>query len=290
MELSDKLTLLEILVTIIIGYYITHLTNIKDAGTRCLKDYFIEILKTIRNSFDQHIDKIISGDNSAKEFVKWYNTFHCDIDNFDVSIRQAFPINKPNLNDIIDDLYSYITNSDDFNDHYQNEKVEFTLESEFKIKADKSKIDLLMNDYVITIYGSNCVGIWNKLKGIILQEWNSNKDKNIITCFRCLWKIILSYKIYIKQLKTFLFVFIFLCWAICWVLKPNENTSTTDNKIIMDKTLLFNLENQQKKSLEIISSLINSLKNDSCIHRIYLKKNYIIHKHYNESTLTKKNN
>lgn len=57
----------------------------------------------------------------------------------------------------------------------------------------------------------------------------------------------------------------------------------------MDKTLLFNLEDQQKKSLEITSSLINSLKNDSCIHRIYLKKNYIIHKHYNESTLTKKN-
>lgn len=289
MALSDKLALLEILVTIFIGYYITHLTNIKDAGTRCLKDYFIEILKKIRNDFDQYIDKIITSDISAKEFVKWYNTFQCDIDNFDKSIRQAFPIDKADLSDSIDNLYSYITGSDDFNNQYQNDIVEFPFEIKSKIKTDKSGIDLLMNDYVIEINGSNCIGIWKKLKGIILQERDScsGKDK-LQTYYKCLKKIIHSRKVYIKQLMTYLFVSVSLCLAICWLLKPNENINTTDNKIIIDKTLLFNIENQQKKSLEITSSLINLLNRDTCIHRIYFKKNYIIHKHYNESILTKK--
>ena len=140
MALSDKLAFLEIFVTIFIGYYITHLTNIKDTGTRCLKDYFIEILKNIRTEFDQCIDKIINGDISAKEFVKWYNTFQCDISNFDKSIRQAFPIDKIKLYDIIDNLYSYITGSDDFNDQYKNDNVEFPFEIKSKIKTDKSGI------------------------------------------------------------------------------------------------------------------------------------------------------
>lgn len=112
-----------------------------------------------------------------------------------------------------------------------------------------------------------------KLKGIILQERDScsGKDK-LQTYYKCLKKIIHSRKVYIKQLMTFLFVSVPLCFAICWLLKPNENINTTDNKIIIDKTLLFNIENQQKKSLEITSSLINFLKRDSCIRRIYLKR------------------
>ena len=54
MSLSDFLAILDIIVTVLIGFVITHMVSVRDSRTRAIKDYYIQELAEIKrdiNSF-----------------------------------------------------------------------------------------------------------------------------------------------------------------------------------------------------------------------------------------------
>ena len=92
MELSDLLAILDIVVTIVVGYVITHMVSVRDSRTRAIKDYYIQELAAIKSEINNFYASLFKGELEAKEIISWYSAIRNRIDSFDQAVRKTFTI------------------------------------------------------------------------------------------------------------------------------------------------------------------------------------------------------
>lgn len=94
MEMSDLLSLAEIAVTIIVGYYISHWIAVKDQRTRSVKDYYISQLQEIRKDVDSFFREMLGGNLNCRAISDWYGNQEGRLNSFDEGLRLALPLRK----------------------------------------------------------------------------------------------------------------------------------------------------------------------------------------------------
>ena len=125
MELSDLLAILDIVVTIVVGYVITHMVSVRDSRTRAIKDYYIQELAAIKSEINNFYASLFKGELEAKEIISWYSAIRNRIDSFDQAVRKTFTIYEGSIAKKLFLNYKYITNSNDFNTNYNQGKINF---------------------------------------------------------------------------------------------------------------------------------------------------------------------
>lgn len=164
MSFSDILALLEILVTILFGYYITHWVSVRDTRTRSVKDLYLNQLSDIKKRVDSFFDDLFSGKLKGRTIADWYGNQQNSLTCFDEGLRLALPIRKVKLEDVVNEIHETITVSDYYNDHFNKKKYKLTNDERVKMLTLKNKVDKSFNEYVVQINNSRQYYFWETLK------------------------------------------------------------------------------------------------------------------------------
>lgn len=115
---SDWVDIVSILVNSIIGIWIGYTVQVNLTKNRALKDYFIEEIKTINGSYSTFLSCLYKGVSNSKDVKDWFKVMTIKIEAFENSLKSELCINT-NLLVQHNKLKQYLTEVDEFNDHYK---------------------------------------------------------------------------------------------------------------------------------------------------------------------------
>ena len=216
MELSDLLAILDIVVTVVIGFVITHMVSVRDSRTRAIKDYYIQELAAIKSEINNFYASLFKGELEAKEIIGWYSAIRNRIDSFDQAVRKTFTIYEGSIAKKLFLNYKYITNSNDFNTNYNQGKIKFRAATKIAIGKNEKQLYMLVER---TLYDINNVRArdyierkWLELKSHYLyyrtSEMKSRNEAclNILLDWLCTHKSIIVFWAVLAIIVYFFFV------------------------------------------------------------------------------------
>lgn len=189
MSISDYLSIIDILITILVGFVISHMVSLRDSRNRAVKDYYIKELSELKTEINCFYSNLLKDMLSAPEIIAWHQTIRNRIYSFDKSLNEVFdlhvyPINKKLFNNL-----KIITDSDTFNDDFSKSNIVFKGEIRNKISNSERSLYSVINN---TLFDINNVSspdyIRRKYKEFRkhYSYYRSVKKKNI---FICCWKV-----------------------------------------------------------------------------------------------------
>lgn len=152
MSLSDFLAILDILVTILIGFVITHMVSVRDSRTRAIKDYYIKELADIKSEINEFYSDFFRGELGAQDIIGWYSAIRNRVDNFDKAVRMTFRIYEASIAKKLFNNYKDITDSRDFNENYKQKKIIFNSTTKVTVAKNQKLLYMLIEQ---TLYDIN---------------------------------------------------------------------------------------------------------------------------------------
>lgn len=180
MDFSDILAIIEILVTILFGYLITHWVSVRDSRTRSVKDIYLKQLDDIKGRVDEFFDKLLSDKLKGRSIADWYGHQQNSLTCFDDGLRLALPIRKEKLEDIVNNIHEVITGSEYYNEHFRNNRYVLTNDERVKMIDLKNSVDKAFNEYIVQINNSRQYYFWENLKRNLIFDkvyFTSQKKK-----------------------------------------------------------------------------------------------------------------
>lgn len=210
MELSDILAILDILVTVLIGFVITHMVSVRDSRTRAIKDYYIQELSEIKSEINRFYSDIFKNGLSAQEIIAWYTAIRNRIDSFDKAVKKTFKIYEAGIAQKLFYNYKTITNSNVFNANYKRGKIVFDAPTRVEIGKNQKKLYLLIERTLYDINNARARDFlerkWMEIKSHYLFYRNVKKT----TKRSAFISIIKDWSLSYKSSIIFIFLIIFL--------------------------------------------------------------------------------
>lgn len=169
MSLSDFLAILDIVVTVLIGFVITHMVSVRDSRTRAIKDYYIQELADIKKEINEFYSSLFKGELEAKNIIGWYSAIRNRIQNYDTAVRKTFRIFEGKVATKLFNNYKYITNTNEFNSNYNKGKIEFSAAAKNVIGKHQKQLYMLIER---TLYDVNNV----KARDYLERKWREFKS------------------------------------------------------------------------------------------------------------------
>lgn len=191
MQFSDILAIIEIIVTILFGFYITHWVSVRDSRTRSVKDIYLSQLDKIKDRVDKFFDDLLSGKMKGRTIADWYGHQQSSLTCFDDGLRLALPIRKEKLEDVVNRIHEVITGSEYFNEHFRNSRYVLTNEERAKMISLKNSVDRSFNEYVVQINNSRQYYFWETLYQNVLfdKEYYKSTKKRCPLCLALLLRL-----------------------------------------------------------------------------------------------------
>lgn len=256
MEISDLLSLSEIAVTILLGYYITHWITVKDQRTRTVNDYYISQLKDIRKDVDAFFREMLKGNLNCRRISDWYGNQEGRLNSFDEGLRLALPLRKKRLTETIDEIHREITITPFFNDHFNDRKLLFSNVERANVLNLKNKIDKSFNEYIIQINNSRPKStletLWQNF--VLENDFHKNVRNKKYPYFSTLWNRIL-------KLLPYLFVAILLSYLakIAWSSYQTHDIKVEKEKLYRD-SLMLEMNIHIKEQSQTLNSFLMKYK------------------------------
>lgn len=198
MELSDLLAILDIVVTIVIGFVITHMVSVRDTRTRAIKDYYIQELADIKSEINNFYANIFKGELEAKQIIGWYSAIRNRIDSFDKAVRKTFPIYEGCIAQKLFLNYKYITNSNEFNSNYNHGKIVFRAATKNAIGKSEKQLYMLVESTLYDINNARARDYiekkWLELKSHYLYYRTTQRKSRLEACANILWAWFCAHK------------------------------------------------------------------------------------------------
>lgn len=154
MEMSEIISIIDILVTIIVGFWLTRYFSIHDSRSRVLKDYYIDEVKVLQNDVRTFFARLLSNHIPGSELSRWYKSHKNKFYTFDSNIRESFPIECPRVSEELFKLHHEITNFEEFNNGFSNGEFNFRPQTRKRISELECDALSLLNDYLIQVNSS----------------------------------------------------------------------------------------------------------------------------------------
>ena len=229
MELSDLLSILDIVVTVVIGFVITHMVSVRDSRTRAIKDYYIQELAAIKSEINNFYSSLFKGELEAKEIIGWYSAIRNRIDSFEQAVRKTFTIYEGSIAKKLFLNYKYITNSNDFNSNYNQGKIKFRAATKIAIGKNEKQLYMLVER---TLYDINNVRArdyierkWLELKSHYLYYRTTERKSRLGAYLKILWAWLYTHKSIIVFWAFIAMIVYFFILNIGKVLKQDNDNS-----------------------------------------------------------------
>ena len=124
---SDWIAIASLIVTTGIGIWIGCVVQKNLTTVRSVKDYFIQEIKDIRHLYMVFFNDLHNGKKSANGIKDWLKIMSNRLDIIEKSMVQYFKVDEKDISikNIHSELQVYITGTDDFNDNYRKETIQF---------------------------------------------------------------------------------------------------------------------------------------------------------------------
>lgn len=229
MELSDLLSILDIVVTVVIGFVITHMVSVRDSRTRAIKDYYIQELAAIKSEINNFYSSLFKGELEAKEIIGWYSAIRNRIDSFEQAVRKTFTIYEGSIAKKLFLNYKYITNSNDFNSNYNQGKIKFRAATKIAIGKNEKQLYMLVER---TLYDINNVRArdyierkWLELKSHYFYYRTTERKSRLGAYLKILWAWLYTHKSIIVFWAFIAMIVYFFFLNIGKVLKQDNDNS-----------------------------------------------------------------
>lgn len=229
MELSDLLSILDIVVTVVIGFVITHMVSVRDSRTRAIKDYYIQELAAIKSEINNFYSSLFKGELEAKEIIGWYSAIRIRIDSFEQAVRKTFTIYEGSIAKKLFLNYKYITNSNDFNSNYNQGKIKFRAATKIAIGKNEKQLYMLVER---TLYDINNVRArdyierkWLELKSHYFYYRTTERKSRLRAYLKILWAWLYTHKSIIVFWAFIAMIVYFFFLNIGKVLKQDNDNS-----------------------------------------------------------------
>lgn len=169
MNLTDVLSVIDILVTVIVGFLITHIVSVRDSRVRAIKDYYIEDLSGIKAEINSFYSNLYNGEFGAQEIIGWHMGIRNRVACFETAVNKAFELHLPSLSTRLFHNHKYITETEEFNAGFTKTSVEFGAITKLQIGKGEKKLYRLLDSYIYDINNS-------KGPDFISRKWKEYKD------------------------------------------------------------------------------------------------------------------
>lgn len=172
MSLENLLGIINIIITLYVGFYLTHKLGVRDSRSRALKDFYIDELKGIHEELSSTFRNLKSGAINGEDFMKWYDTIDSKLEVFDTDLRKSFPIMNEKLSEVVFKAYRIITDAEDFNNQFSNRNPSYNAETSDIIAGEESCVYSTIHSLVFEINNSPRHGVCHRFIELYKKEWS----------------------------------------------------------------------------------------------------------------------
>ena len=177
MELSELISIADIAVTLIVGFWLTRYLGNRDTRSRVLKDYYIEEAKELQNDVRNFFARLLSNHVPGAELTRWHKSHKNKFKSFDENLRLTFPVQCPYVNAELFKIHSEITNFEEFNNGFRSGAFNFSPNTRTRIEELECSALMLLNDYVVQVNKSPGLGCIDRSINDLKHEYKFYKGK-----------------------------------------------------------------------------------------------------------------
>lgn len=212
MSFSDILTILEILISVIVGFYLAHWYSVRDAQHRAVKDYYLGLLSGFQQDTEFIFHGILDSAMSGAALLAKIDDMESALEGFDEDLRRALSIKLPSLQVQIGDLFDELTNLRDINEQLENASFSLGTQDRIKTRQLSKEAHRCFAIYINQINVSPGHHAWHELKENIktaVDYYKKNGSKHPI--FRTIWGLICAFGVRLVAVMIFLLL-VFGVW------------------------------------------------------------------------------
>lgn len=236
METSDLIGIIDVLVTIFVGYFLANRFSVHNTRTRANKDYYIQELSSIKKDVERVIQELIIGGISAKSLVKSIDNVESRLREFDISLRIVLPIYITEIHIVIGDILDKITALENINDQFENETITLSSEACSVVKICSNDIHKIIAEYLYVINIADSYSLVHELKINYINIFNYYKTKNEKICkIKTIFRLICKYR---DMFLVVLFFIIILIFSINSFTQQTQKEEKITNKVSVESQKL----------------------------------------------------
>lgn len=233
METSDLIGIIDVLVTIFVGYFLANRFSVHNTRTRANKDYYIQELRSIKKDVERVIQELIIGGISAKSLVKSIDNVESRLREFDISLRIVLPIYITEIHIVIGDILDKITALENINDQFENETITLSSEACSVVKICSNDIHKIIAEYLYVINIADSYSLVHELKINYINIFNYYKTKNEKICkIKTIFRLICKYRD--MFLVVLFFIIIILIFSINSFTQQTQKEEKITNKVSVE--------------------------------------------------------
>ena len=151
LHISDWISIIEIIVTSVIGIWIAVAVQNNLTKSRYLKEYFINEVKDIRDLYKQFINQLYRNKMSATDIKDWFKIMSERTQNLDNFLHDKYKIINSLIVSKHAEIQQKITSMDEFNEDYKKPTITFTNSSKNDILKLHSELSCSLIQRIIDI-------------------------------------------------------------------------------------------------------------------------------------------
>ncbi len=151
LTVSDWISIINILVTAAIGFWIARVIQNNLTKERFEKEHFIGEVKDIRDLYKQFINKLYCGKKSSKDIKEWFKIMSNKIKTLEEPLECRFKINNSTLSSKHSEIQQSVTIMDEFNECYKSKSVIFKDSSKNEMLKLHNDFSSAITDRIIDI-------------------------------------------------------------------------------------------------------------------------------------------
>lgn len=251
MSFSDILTILEILISVVVGFYLAHWYSVRDTQHRAVKDYYISMLSNLQTKceciFHGILDSTISGANVLSKI----DDLDSALEGFDEDLRRALPIKLNELQNLIGDVMDKLTDLNDINEQLDQQNFHLGAGDRIIVRQLSQEAHRYFGVYINQININQGHHVWYELKSNFRNSIDFFKKHNVkFPLLRSLWSLLCAF--WTRLLMLFvMFLLIFAVW------KSYQKQIYLDNK---DKDSLFKWRDGVMQEMRNHNAILEQIK------------------------------
>lgn len=264
MSFSDILTILEILISVVVGFYLAHWYSVRDTQYRAVKDYYIELLSNLQENCEYIFHGVLNSSISGAELLSVIDDLDSALEGFDEDLRRALPIKLKKLQDLIGDVTDKLTNLNDINVQLYHQQFNLGINDRITVRQLSKEAHRHFGVYINQININPGHHVWHELWSNIRNTFSFFKAHHSkFPILRTFWSLLCAFWARLLMLSVLLLL-IFGVW------KLYQNQSLDDEN---EKNSLQEWRNSVIQEMKVHNGILEQI-GDSLPVRKEDVKNY----------------
>lgn len=226
MSFSDILTILEILISVVVGFYLAHWYSVRDTQHRAVKDYYITMLSNLQADCEFIFHGVLNSSISGAELLSAIDDLDSALEGFDEDLRRALPIKLKKLQDLIGDVTDKLTDLNDINVQLYQQQFNLGINDRITVRQLSKEAHRHFGVYINQININPGHHVWHELWSNIRNTFSFFKARHsTFPILRTLWSLLCAFWTRLLML----FILLLLIFGV-WKSYRNQSLNEEDEK------------------------------------------------------------